>query len=242
MSTEYINIKEAQDNLFVDDMSTELYGYDCNLGDAITEIADSNISIYYQDQIDFAKDYDNSEYIRNAYIPSMDECFERNSNDSVPHYLAHIGAAGMYEKNCQIMYGELDNALTWVTLETLKEEYGVQQISQELFEQIQMECEDIDTNRTIKDVVSDAMVNSLDACKHPENSFITNMPEKCELFLRKHAIIGDDVHVQSEQKEVDNLNSQSLKDCGRDAQHSAHSLASQSTVRQAFGHKHQITL
>lgn len=117
-------LKCMRDNL--SDASVEFAGYGGCIGDAITEAADSSVSIYTSDNVTFALEHDEAvgEVMFSGLALDGREYFTENPNHTFRDYAAHVGQCAEYFELSQQIYNELEDAVTYAVLEHLVSVYG----------------------------------------------------------------------------------------------------------------------
>lgn len=127
-------------------------GYIC---DIITEIADNQISIWTNDQIDFAMENDEfaDEAVSSGLACSGREFFELNRNATFRDYVAHVGVCAWYEKNSQDLYENLAENVRLAVCTALREN-GIEDLTDEQIEEI--EAIDFDEDDRLEDVIAQA--------------------------------------------------------------------------------------
>ena len=128
-------------------------GYIC---DIITEIADNQISIWTQDQINFAMNEDEwvDQAIWSGLAQSGREYFDNNRNASFRDYVAHVGIAAWYEKNTSDLYEHLAENVRLAICTALRKN-GIEEMTGEQIEEI--EDLDIDQDDRLEDVIERAL-------------------------------------------------------------------------------------
>lgn len=143
---ESLNLSDMQEEM------TEHTGYVC---DAIAEIADSNVSIYYSDQDDFANE--NPELMRDAVAEGLAldgrEYFTANPDDDYQDYTRHIARCAWFMGNEQEIYKDLDDVLLYVAISHLWSVYG-EELETEGVEAV--EALAFDNNDRIEDIQEEA--------------------------------------------------------------------------------------
>lgn len=137
----------------------EFFGdYDSGyISDIISEIADSEVSIYTQDQIDFAMNNDDAveEAFFSGIAPDGSDWFNRNGND-FRGYVAAVGAAAWYEQNSQTLYQNMEKCVKYATICAIKEQYGIEELTDEQISDFESLVEFDDNNAYLQDVIEDA--------------------------------------------------------------------------------------
>lgn len=127
-------------------------GYIC---DIITEIADNEVSIYTQKQIDFAMSHDDevSEALANGIACDGASWFSENGND-LRGYIAHVGAAAWYEYNNQTIYENMEECVLYAVLTALEDQHGITELSED--QVTELEALEFDNNDDLEDVIVEA--------------------------------------------------------------------------------------
>lgn len=197
MSINYISIDQAQEGLYTGSFGEDLYDYDGYICDAITEIADSRISVYTADQIEFANDWNNNDYVQGAIIEGLAlsgaDYFSAHPDNNAQDYLAHVGAAGWYQKNSADLYEHLDDSMAWATLQTLKDTYGITEISEDLLDNIKCELENVDNNDRLSDTIESACTEALACFEQPLEQIKAQDPEKFKSYLIEQNLMDPEV-------------------------------------------------
>lgn len=117
-------LKRMRKNL--NDVSVEFAGYGGNVGDAITEAADDNVSIYTDDNVTFALEHDDAvnEVMFSGLAMNGRDYFIANPNHTFRDYAAHVGRCAEYFDLSQQIYNELEDAVTYAVLDHLVNVYG----------------------------------------------------------------------------------------------------------------------
>lgn len=165
--SEYVFINEAQKQVFLTDLAevlTEYYNDSCTITAAIDEVARNQISIWDEDLISFAEE--------NQLEPDLDNI-----------------RLVWYERNIQELHDELENVAIYSTLEILKQEYDVTEISQDFLEEIKTQCGVLTPptysgylNQSFSELAENILVESLEK-KTDRNLVKTSTPEKLSALL-----------------------------------------------------------
>ena len=117
-------LKHMRKNL--NDVSVEFAGYGGCIGDAITEAADYNVSIYTDDNVTFALEHDEAvgEVMFSGFAMGGREYFTANPTHTFRDYAAHVGRCAEYFDLSQQIYNELEDAVTYAVLDHLVNVYG----------------------------------------------------------------------------------------------------------------------
>ena len=123
---------------FIDCLNDYDSGYIC---DIISEIADSNTSIYYSDIIEFISNN----------VEEVNDAIEEYGWDGCGSDLYKAGQAAEYRKNENDMYNELEEGLFNVALSHIQYTMEVEKISDEQLDEIETLCSDTDNNDRLDD-------------------------------------------------------------------------------------------
>lgn len=113
------------------------YQYIC---DVISEIADSNIDIYYYDLFEWAKT--NYEWVEEAIAQGLCDM----SNPDIPRMLQ----AGQYEQNTNDLYTHLDASMLNFCLNYIKYDLGHETMTETQFDELTAHCTNVDNNDTLE--------------------------------------------------------------------------------------------
>ena len=109
-----------------DSRALELEDYDGYVCDAVSEIADADVSIYTADQIGYCRE--NPESARSAVCEGLAldgrEYFGANPGDDYEDYEAHIGIAAWFMDAEAAIYADLADAMRYASLGLLAAEFG----------------------------------------------------------------------------------------------------------------------
>lgn len=125
-------------NSYIDCLNDYDNGYIC---DIISEIADSNTSIYHSDIIEFISN--NVEEVNGA--------IKELGWDGCGGDLYKAGQAAEFEKNENEMYNELEEGLFNVALSHIQYTMEIEEISDEQLDEIEGLCSDTDNNDRLDD-------------------------------------------------------------------------------------------
>lgn len=117
-------------------------GYIC---DIISEIADSNISIYNHDLWEWAKD--NEEWIGEALSEGL-YSIPRDSND---FDLMRLFQSGMYVYNQHDLYENLDDSIKYFLYDYIICTHKMTEIDDNLSDFIDEICDNVDNNKQLED-------------------------------------------------------------------------------------------
>lgn len=123
---------------FIDCLNDYDSGYIC---DIISEIADSNTSIYYSDIIEFISD--NVEEVNDAI-----KAFGWDGCGSDLYKAGQVAECGKSENE---MYNELEEGLFNVALSHIQYHMEVEEISEDQLDEIEELCSDTDSNDRLED-------------------------------------------------------------------------------------------
>lgn len=140
-----MNKKELMEQLETGDYGDQFtdysYGY---IGDIISEIADSNVDIYYHDLFEWVKD--NYEYCEDAVkegLISLDEDFD----------FIKLLQCGQYEQITHDLYENLDDSIQYFIYENII----IDEINEDLQEFIENLCDDVDNNKQLEDILQEVI-------------------------------------------------------------------------------------
>lgn len=123
---------------FIDCLNDYDNGYIC---DIISEIADSNTSIYYSDIIKFISNN----------VEEVNDAIEEYGWDGCGSDLYKAGQMAEFRKNENEMYEELEQGLFNVALSYIEYTLKVEGISYEQLDEIETLCSDTDNNDRLDD-------------------------------------------------------------------------------------------
>lgn len=123
---------------FIDCLNDYNSGYIC---DIISEIADSNTSIYYSDIIEFISNN----------VEEVNDAIEEYGWDGCGSDLYKAGQMAECRKNENDMYEELEQGLFNVALSYIEYTLEVEEISNEQLDEIENLCYDTDNNDQLED-------------------------------------------------------------------------------------------
>ena len=142
------------------DMAIELENYDGYICDAISEIADSNVSIYTADNIAFCREH--SDDVRDALMEGLaldgSQYFKANPNDDYENYEAHLGAVAEYFANKNALYEDIEDGIEYAVLGALAKHYG-DELDKAAYEYVKNEkcCDWDDNNERIGSITDEAV-------------------------------------------------------------------------------------
>ena len=125
-------------NSFIDCLNDYSRGYIC---DIISEIADSNTSIYYSDIIEFISNN----------VEEVDDAIKEFGWDGCGSDLYKAGQVAECRKNENEMYNELEEGLFNVALSYIQYTMEVEEISEDQLDEIEGLCADTDNNNRLED-------------------------------------------------------------------------------------------
>lgn len=131
-------IKRNELNSYIDCLNDYDNGYIC---DIISEIADSNTSIYHSDIIEFISDN----------IEKVNDAIKEFGWDGCGGDLYGAGQVAECRKNENEMYEELEQGLFNVALSHIQYTMEVEKISDEQLDEIETLCSDTDNNDRLED-------------------------------------------------------------------------------------------
>lgn len=144
-TTELLNVSDLKADIHNDlgeygDNFCDYSGYQY-ICDVISEIADSNIDIYYADLFEWCKH--NYEWVEEAIAQGLCDL----QNPDIPKMIQ----AGQYEYNTQDLYENLDSIMLNYCLNYIEHDLELTEITQEQFEKIENKCTNVDNNDTLED-------------------------------------------------------------------------------------------
>lgn len=135
------------------DLITRFADYDSGyICDIVSEISDSAISIYTQDQIDFAME--NTDAVQEALEEGFMSGIHPEDCGDFRNYVAKAGVAGWYLKNERDIYDNIRECLNYGICEALQRQYGMIEITDEQIEIL--EHLDLDINDYFEDTIEKA--------------------------------------------------------------------------------------
>lgn len=143
-----ISAKDARAELalYMNDMSTDLDGHDDYICDAVSEVADSWVSVYTRNQVAYCRE--NSSSVRDVLAEGLAlapaDFFKANPNADYEDYEAHIGACAWYHDNETAIYDDLGDALYYVGLGELARRHG-DALDRDAWESVSLDVNDYDT-------------------------------------------------------------------------------------------------
>lgn len=142
------------------DMALELEDYGGYICDAISEIADSSVSIYTADNVRFCRE--NSDDVREALMDGLaldgSQYFESHPGKDYEDYEAYLGAVAEYVANERELYADYEAAMEYAVLGALMERYG-EELSREGYEYVKdwKDCDCDDNNERIDSIKDEAI-------------------------------------------------------------------------------------
>lgn len=109
--------EDWQNSLAANEYGKELLDYSTYIGDAIAEIADSHVSIYTQDNIDYCHEHPTS-----AANVAFELDIRQANDEDFNHFCARVGAATEYWDIKEQLYYDLKDTLKWCFAEVCKNE------------------------------------------------------------------------------------------------------------------------
>lgn len=144
------NLKEYMAELAKYDFAEEFAEYEGGyICDIISEIADDGISIYTQDQMDFAMQHDDlaQEAIDEGLAP------DPIAGDGFRSYIASVGVAAWYMDNERTMYDNLKECVLYSALYNLRKQYGIEKMTEG--QEMEIEALEFDNNDCLEDVIEE---------------------------------------------------------------------------------------
>lgn len=143
------------------DMALELEDYDGYVCDAISEIADSSVSIYTADNIAFCREH--SDDVRDALMEGLaldgSQYFESHPGYDYEDYEAHLGAVAEYVANERALYEDMEGGIEYAVLGALAKHYG-DELDKAAYEYVKSaKCCDWDDNNERIDSITDEAVD-----------------------------------------------------------------------------------
>lgn len=156
------NAKIALDSLAsnICDMALELEHYDGYICDAISEIADSSVSIYTADNVKFCRE--NGDDVREALLNGLaldgSAYFEANPGNDYEDYEAYLGAVAEYVANERELYADVESAIEYAVLSALASQYG-EELDEAAYEYVQdwKSCNWDDNNERMDHITDEAV-------------------------------------------------------------------------------------
>lgn len=141
------------------DYGDELAGYSCCICDAISEIADSGVSIYTSDQIAYCHAHGSSarEALDEGLAMQPRDYFDANPGSDYENYEAHIGACAEYMDIERAIYDGLEECVAYAVICHMGDVYGLA-LDAEAWECVEtMHAEDWDdSNARLSDIYDEA--------------------------------------------------------------------------------------
>ena len=142
------DLKESLNLGELGDRFCDYSGY-CYICDVISEIADSNIDIYYYDLFKWLPD--NYSYV--------EEAIENGLCDTSKADIPKMIQAGQYEAFTQDLYTNLDEIMFNYCLNYIKYDLKLETITQSQYDELAKKCTNVDNNDTLEDFTN--FVNEL---------------------------------------------------------------------------------
>lgn len=111
------------------------------IGDVISEIADSNIDIYFYDLFKWLPD--NYSYVEEVIENGLVD----TSNADIPKMIQ----AGQYEYNTQNLYKNLDSIMLYYCLDYIESVLNIEELTDSQYEKLENKCTNVDNNDTLED-------------------------------------------------------------------------------------------
>lgn len=143
------------------DMAIELEDYDGYVCDAISEIADSSVSIYTADNIAFCREHsdDVKEALLNGLALDGSQYFDSHPGHDYEDYEAHLGAVAEYVSNERALYEDLEDGIEYAVLGAIAKHYG-DELDKAAYEYVKdAKCCDWDDNNERIDSIKDEAVD-----------------------------------------------------------------------------------
>lgn len=133
-----MNVQELLNDLELGDFGYEFENYDGStyICDAITEIADNYVSIYYSDIMDFIKNN----------VEEVEDAINEFGWDGCGGDLMKAGQMGEYLKNSKDLYDNLDDSIRNYALKYYVSKVDNLAITEELWDLIDDYCTNVDNN------------------------------------------------------------------------------------------------
>lgn len=137
----------------------DLVAYSGNIGDAVSELADYNVSIYTSEQIEYA--FKDTELTAQAVRE-----FGLEPADDFEAYAAQAGVCAWYQSNKDEIYDNLEDGITLCVLDELEKAHEGEPFNERAWEcMLELKTYDWDdTNVSIEDVTGEALDLYNDYC------------------------------------------------------------------------------
>jgi hypothetical protein len=157
-----VMIDELMGGLDTGEWGGELAGYTGYLSDAITELADQGIGIYYCEQDEFCAEHGDwcKKAVQSGIALELLEFFEHHPNAGIEDYTRHVAIAGWYEKNCDDLYRHLGDSMRHAALCAIQKA-GIGCLDTRVWELISEKLDDPDANNGIDDLVDSAITEAV---------------------------------------------------------------------------------
>lgn len=143
---EKIKIEDLKRDLYIGDLGEEIANYnDGYICDVITEIADNNIDIYFNDLFDWAKG--NISYIEEA----LDEFGTPQYNGKVD--FMKIIQQGQYCMFKQDLYNCLEDIIKFFVFDYIEKQLEIIEITEEQLEELESEIDFEDNNEQLENII-----------------------------------------------------------------------------------------
>lgn len=143
-----ISAKEARAELalYMNDINTDLDGHEGYICDAISEVADSWVSVYTRNQIDYCRENPSSvrDVLAEGLALAPADFFEAHPNADYEDYEAHLGARAWFRDNEAAIYDDLESTLYYVALGELARRHG-DALDRDAWENVSLDVNDYDT-------------------------------------------------------------------------------------------------
>lgn len=152
-----LKINDYMSELASYDFATDFADYDRGyICDIISEIADSSVSIYTKDQIDYAMNHEDSveEALTSGIAPDASEYFKHDRGD-FRSYVASVGAAAWFRDNERAMYDNIKECVLYAVCTVLKNEYGIEELTEDQIGDL--EFIDFDINDYLEYIIEEAV-------------------------------------------------------------------------------------
>lgn len=140
-----------------DDRALKLEDYDGYVCDAVSEIADADVSIYTADQVSYCREHagDVREAIEEGFAMDGREFFSANTGADFEDYEAHLGVAAWFMDAEAAIYADLADAMRYASLGRLAAEFG-DDLDAEAWAAVDDATDWEDNNARIEDVTDGA--------------------------------------------------------------------------------------
>ena len=143
------------------DMALELEDHNGYICDAISEIADTSVSIYTDDNVAYCREH--SDEVRDALMEGLaldgTQYFELYPRHDYEDYEAHLGAIAEYVANERALYDDMEDGIEYAVLGALAKHYG-DELDKAAYEYVKNEkCCDWGNNNERIDSITDEAVD-----------------------------------------------------------------------------------